>query len=384
MKTLLQHARAVLLAPTTDEHLFTVAQTLMQDAQSLHSIRTYLEQHTSLHPNRMMVHLTMTALVLHIRADALINTPSSNTPSHHAYLTLLQVTEDFVETLSLCVVSAQAREVIATRFHRFQQAFAYWQTLDRHVLLQQLAVAWVDIECATAVMELSNTSKLYRELEQRASSIGATPHQLQGYVANHRASIISQQAVREVSYIVNGVNVNGLNNFASTTQDNGHHDNIRNAHAFEQSVDAVVKKAFWDAFVARLDEKHTDQLTLLLNEVKHKLNALTPSRTDIHQTIDRTIDTSLIVQMVQHDCLDANHFLKVTSFIVEHIQATQAPAHTSATQDWYDQWHRRFLSGELSFARLCAQFLARAHEDIDRTQETCQRICASNSRDVSK
>ena len=95
-------------------------------------------------------------------------------------------------------------------------------------------------------------------------------------------------------------------------------------------------------------------------------------------------DTSLIVQMVQHDCLNTNHFLNVTSFVIKHIQATQAPAHTTATQEWYDKWRSRFLSGELTFARLCAQFLARAHEDIDHTQEVCQRIRASNSRLVSK
>ena len=378
MKTLLQQARAVLLAPTTHEHLLTVAQTFMQEVQSLQSIRTYLDQHTALQPNTKCVHLTMTAIVLHIRAEALIDTPSTDTPLHHAYLTLMRVTEDFVETLSLCVVSAQAQTVIAMRFHRFQQAFVHWQTVDRHMVLQQLAVAWVDIECTTAVMKLPNTPMLYRELEQRASSVGATPQQLQGYVANHRACIISQQAVQDAVCIVNG-----LNNSAFTTKDKGHRTN-KTTHAFEQSIDTVVKKAFWDAFVARLDEKHTDQLTLILDELKHKLNALTPSRTDMHQTIDRAIDTSLIVQMVQHDCLDANHFLKVTSFVIEHIQATQAPAHTTATQEWYDQWHHRFLSGELTFARLCAQFLAQAHEDIDRTHEASQRIRASNSHGVSK
>lgn len=377
MKTLLQSARATLL-PVAIEELFTVVHAFMQDAEQLDSIHTYLEQHTVLQPNTKCVHLTMTAIVLHIRAEALIDAPSTDTPLHHTYVTLLQATEEFVETLSLCEVSSNARTVIAMRLRRFQQAFVHWQTVDRRVVLQQLAVAWVDIECTTTVTKLPNTPTLYKELEQRASSVGATPQQLQRYVANHRACIISQQAVQYALCIVNG-----LNNSASPAQDKGHPTN-KATPAFEQSVDAVVKKAFWDAFVARLDKKHTDQLALLLNEVKHKLNALTPSRTDMHQTIDRAIDTSLIVQMVQHDCLDANHFLKVTSFVIEHIQATQAPAHTTATQEWYGKWRSRFLSGELTFARLCAQFLARAHEDIDRTQEVCQRICASNSRHVSK
>jgi len=214
MKTLLQSARATLL-PVAIEELFTVVHAFMQDAEQLNSIHTYLEQHTALQLNTKCVHLTMTAIVLHIRAEALIDAPSTDTPLHHTYVTLLQATEEFVETLSLCEVSSNARTVIAMRLRRFQQAFVHWQTVDRHVVLQQLAVAWVDIESTTTVTKLPNTSTLYLELEQRASSVGATPQQLQGYVANNRACIISQQAVQDVACIVNG-----LNNSAS--QDKSH------------------------------------------------------------------------------------------------------------------------------------------------------------------
>jgi hypothetical protein len=127
-----------------------------------------------------------------------------------------------------------------------------------------------------------------------------------------------------------------------------------------------VKRAFWDAFVFRLDEGHVEQLDLIVDEVKHKLKALTPSRTDIHQQIHLFIDTKLIVQMVKHQCMDNTHLLQWTSFIVDHIQKMQAPQHNSSTQAWYNTWkHNLQMSNHQDMSRMFARFLQHVHDDLD-------------------
>jgi len=375
----LQHVQDTLIQAST-HNVFTLAQQVMQNESNLKTIRNFLRTHSS-RANQHTVHLVMTALVLHTRPDALFDVPADTstttpTPNQHqqAYVQLIHTTKRLVQTICTTTEAYDSNthtRALSTHIEAFKQHLRQWTAMDTHCVLQALAVAWVDIEHTASIVSLSNTDKLYVSLEQRASCVGVCKESLLVYVANRRAETVSQMAVHDVRQRLRHLEQSFafLASSAPTTV-----SSVSPPSSLEQTIESVVKRAFWDAFVARLDDKHTDQLTLLLDELRHKLKQVTPSRHDIHATIDQAIDTQLIVQMVQHECLDAPHFLRVTTFVVGHLQRTQAPARQSNTQQWYSDWQTTFHQGQHTFAQSCAQFLERVHCEIDLIIEACRQV----------
>jgi hypothetical protein len=383
-RTILQNLHDTLAEARADE-VFPLAQQLMQNKSHLQTIRDFLRTRSS-STNRLAVHLVMTALVLHTRPDALFDVPP-NTGAHvtptlnqhqHAHAQLTHSTEQLVGTIRATTDEAcdrQHKQVLATHLNTFKQHLRQWTTIDTHCVLQALAVAWIDIEHTACIVQLYNTDTLYATLEKRALSVGAHRTKLLAYVANRRSQTISQMAVQDVQQRLRQLELDFAFLASSVpTPTSASASAVSPPTSLEQTIESVVKRAFWDAFVARLDDKHTDQLALLLDELCHKLKQVTPSRHDIHALIDRAIDTSLIVQMVQHECMDTPHFLSVTTFVVDHLQHTQAPVRQSTTHKWYSEWKTTFHQGHHTFAQSCAQFLERAHCEIDLIMEACRQV----------
>lgn len=366
MQKLLQLAREHFLPAHRTPHPFEPTKQFLQNPTHLGSLRGWMGLHTPIAPTCRNVHLVMMGIVLHTCPESVVDTCE---PNHETYVKLLQATEQLIETLCLCECNGNANGVVHLRFEDFQTAFKRWNAHDTYRVTRMLAMAWVDIESASRVVDIPNRQQLFQQLRQHALSTGVSSPALMAHVANHRALVISRTAAQEIALVVEAV----AERLHPPTHDDAPPDTPvareRRPAApltMEQSIENVVKRAFWDAFVARLEEKHTVQLTLMLNELKHKLKALTPSRHDLHTSIDTAVDTSLMVQMVQHGCLDAPEFLRITDFVVEHIHRTQAPADRTRTQQWHTQWREAFQSGEHSFGRLCALFLEDAHADIDK------------------
>ena len=367
MQKLLQLAREhVLPAP----HLFEPAKQFMQNPTHIDSLCRWMSRHTPIAPSRKNVHLVMMGIVLHTSPESVVDT---HDPNHESYDVLLQATAQLVETLCLCECDGHSKGIVHSRLEQFQTAFKRWNAHDTYRATRMLAMAWVDIESASRVVDIPNQQPLFQQLRQHAQSAGVSTQTLMAHVANQRARVISRTAAQEVALMVEVV-AERLHSPAHAHADAPRVTTSAQRTTVEQSLESVVKRAFWDAFVARLEAKHTDQLTLMLDELKHKLKELTPSRSDLHTSIDAAVDTSLVVQMVRHGCLDAPEFLRITDFVVEHIHRTQAPADRTRTEHWHTRWHEAFQSGAHSFGRLCALFLEDAHTDIDNIAKALEAL----------
>ena len=393
MQQLLNHARAALQSVPRGDDPFVVAKRIMQNPENVRTVGRHLEENTDITANRRNAHFVMVAIILQVCPDALLHTSHLRTrdrteqereqeqEQEQDYVTLLRATDQFVEILTSCETThthASSSSVVsaASYLQRFCRAFARQSARETHYLMSAIAVAWVDIEETVLMGQLPQPTALYAELEQHARAVGGSASKLKGYVANRRAQAISQCAVRDVRHLVDCVSRPSQNrDRRSMINASPYRYPEQDASTpFEQSIQSVVRKAFWDAFVARLDSKETDQLTLLLDELKLKLQGLTPSRNDVRDRIERSIDTALITQMVQHRCFDPSDFLEVASFVVEHLLAMQAPADNEATRAWYRAWEGELRSGECSFSQLCADFLQRAHQDIDLVHKRANAI----------
>lgn len=134
---------------------------------------------------------------------------------------------------------------------------------------------------------------------------------------------------------------------ASSDEDDNETD--PRADAWAEAVAAVAstcERAFWDAFAAKLQAGDLTPLRAQLDEVVAKLKALTPHRTDLHATLDQAIDVDLVVQMAEHDALDAPTFNALADTLVDTLVSLQAPAATPATREWVAAWRAQCRSAE--------------------------------------
>ena len=152
------------------------------------------------------------------------------------------------------------------------------------------------------------------------------------------------------------------------------------ADAWAEAVAAVAstcERAFWDAFASKLQAGDLTPLRAQLDEVVAKLKALTPHRTDLHATLDQAIDVDLVVQMAEHDALDAPTFDALADTLVDTLVSLQAPAATPATRAWVSAWRAQCRSAENTYATLLPPFFAALHRDIDAALDACAAVRAS-------
>ena len=118
-----------------------------------------------------------------------------------------------------------------------------------------------------------------------------------------------------------------------------------------------------------------EQIRAKLDEVVAKLKALTPHRTDLHATLDQAIDVDLVVQMAEHDALDAPTFDALVDTLVDTLVSLQAPAATPATRAWVAAWRAQCSSSvEYVYATLLPPFFAALHRDIDAALGACAAV----------
>lgn len=379
MQSMLAEFRSALLDTTesndTLNHTFQTAKTLLSTVsykRTTHKALQTLLDTTDISPST--VHIVLFAVVIDIRPVALLDppvcTPTSRVHTHHQrlYTQLLHLAHNVVRVLTTTASPPCPPPPPTTLQHHidtFATHLEQWKASDIHFTLQLLANAWVNIEFIGSVIAVSDATKRYSQLEQQLKSIGQPHEALEPYIANCRASVVARVATQDILRRIAVVDRQIAT--LSSPPASPSATSPSPPPAFEHSIDTIVRRAFWDAFVARLDDdRHTDQLQLLLDELRTKLKRLTPHRTDLHHDIDTAIDTQLLVQMVEHECMDITHFLRTTDFVVGHLRRTQAPARDEPNERWHREWRANVEKGcGGTFARAFATFLEFVHREVD-------------------
>lgn len=134
--------------------------------------------------------------------------------------------------------------------------------------------------------------------------------------------------------------------------------------AFYSSVEATVRKAFWDGLDARLQAGDTSQLEAMLDELRDALNQLTPSRTDLHEAASRAIDSRLVGQMVRNQAFGADEFQSLTAFVKDRLLMLGAPADDARVNEWHAAFTQKCASGE-PYRALLPDLFDFAHQRIE-------------------
>ena len=92
---------------------------------------------------------------------------------------------------------------------------------------------------------------------------------------------------------------------------------------------------------------------------------------------DQAIDVDLVVQMAEHDALDAPTFHALADTLVDTLVSLQAPAATPATREWVAAWRAQCQSAGYTYSALLPPFFAALHRDIDAASNACAAVRAT-------
>jgi hypothetical protein len=89
-----------------------------------------------------------------------------------------------------------------------------------------------------------------------------------------------------------------------------------------------MRKAFFDLIEKALSEEQPDPewITRLYAEMRDKLCALTPRRTDMHKEIHYALDVDLFEQMVRHKAFDPADLAKLVACVFGRLQGLCSPS----------------------------------------------------------
>ena len=374
--TITQHLRFVQMDTITEtlkdlvlhserDNIDKKVQLWMQDKQTLCSMKTFLTAH---HLPSLFIDVRhwLIAIVLHIHPESILGSCNISEPEpHHKYTQhMVQCARTLVEWVSNGAEHERKLQTTKndiminntktkTYYETFCKAFQSWKHMDTMHLLDILTISYINIEDTMQVINLSEGPKLLHNLKQKAHLLGISHNVFHTKIMIKKACRIAKQASFHAKCVCDRL----LSETSTHT--------TKTSSSVHGTIESTLKRAFWDAFVNRLENGHVDQLELIIDEIKHKLNALTPSRIDIHERINNAVDTQLIVQMAKYDCIDQEHFFQWTDFIVSHIRDMQAPQHNTATNTWHTTWKSSVQRSSQTTSRAFAIFLQHVHDDLD-------------------
>ena len=149
---------------------------------------------------------------------------------------------------------------------------------------------------------------------------------------------------------------------------------IRRVTVMDVRIREKMTKAMQDLLDETFSQQHMSAADVswierLCTELRDRINALTPRRKDLHESLTRSFDVELIVQMLQHDAMDATDVRQAIDVVWERLGMLCAPVH----DDEISRLRQETRSGRCSVAKmLCAA--NRIVDDVERMQSSPETL----------
>lgn len=150
--------------------------------------------------------------------------------------------------------------------------------------------------------------------------------------------------------------------------------------AIEEGVQDICKRAFWDVFTEKFAAGDMSGLRVILTEIRDRLKAITPNRTDLCTELDEKIDADFIVPQIEGGAFHAEQFHRLTDFIRQRIKALQAAADDGDTATWWSEFNTQCASGK-TYVELLPPFFDWVYgriEKIERDTKAFRELILSN------
>lgn len=94
----------------------------------------------------------------------------------------------------------------------------------------------------------------------------------------------------------------------------------------------AMKDLLTETFKRKLTPRDIEWVRRLLFELRDRVNDLTPNRPDLHAEFNAAFDVDLMMQMIEHDAMDAEEQQRYAKFLFDKLQASCAPCQDRRVQ----------------------------------------------------
>lgn len=119
----------------------------------------------------------------------------------------------------------------------------------------------------------------------------------------------------------------------------------------EEAYIESFQRTFWRRFYDSVKEQDYTQVPLFVEDVKKMIKDLIPNRTDIHNTMEARLDTTLLSQMIENNAIDGTIIFNQMEYIIVMIRQLQAAEDDHDTSMFYglieDMFRKRFAYEEI-------------------------------------
>jgi len=150
----------------------------------------------------------------------------------------------------------------------------------------------------------------------------------------------------------------------------------------EEIIQELGSKKYWEEFgdELRAQPPKYDRIAVLLTQIRDRIKDLVPNRSDIHATIDRSLDIDFIRQMIEFGSFDSESFFRVFEFIWTTLKDLGA---ASAEPEWIE-WRQSILTrtqdGSSTYDVLLPNIFNRFLVQLDRIEDATARYRAMMSQ----
>ena len=153
----------------------------------------------------------------------------------------------------------------------------------------------------------------------------------------------------------------------------------------KRQVQLNMRKAFFDCIEKALSDENPDPewITRLYAEMRDKLCALTPRRTDIHLKIHAALNVDLFEQMVMHKAFDQKDLAGLVVFVYDHLQGLCSPSRDAEVRLRREELEAILATPDVTFAKFAVSFLKGFHatiEDIEHDVAEFRKIMKDRPR----
>ena len=111
------------------------------------------------------------------------------------------------------------------------------------------------------------------------------------------------------------------------------YDNTAIKNIFD-SIENTFKSAYWDIMRQDIGDKNYNGVIKTYNEIRQLLCNLVPNREDIHELINETLDTEMLLDMLQEDEMDYEYLHQLCEFVIDKVSEFESESEDENTQKW--------------------------------------------------
>jgi len=142
-----------------------------------------------------------------------------------------------------------------------------------------------------------------------------------------------------------------------------------------KSLEETMKRALWDAITVDIvQNKDFSKVLVLIDELRQKINLLTPHRRDLHEELNDVLDVKHLKMLLEKEIVDDKWLDRIVETVVKsRILLLQAPIRNQKTCEWLVKYKSRDFGAEAPSGpeRLLLKFrtfLDFAHEKLEEIQ----------------